>query len=82
MDRVRVIERSLRCYHAGWWGLIPVLGLVPAALAFWLFWSVRDEVGEDWNPAAAYLRWGLLLATIGLVVSMCVVAVPLLELLF
>ena len=69
MDQVRVIERSLRCFTAGWLGLIPLLGLVPATVAVMLFHQVRAEAGGHWNPAHAHLKWGYVLGWIGLLLS-------------
>ena len=69
MDKVRVIERSLRCCTAGWLALIPLVGLVPAIVAIRLRYQVRAEVGGEWNPAEAYLKWGWVLGWLGLLLS-------------
>ena len=69
MDKVRVIERSLLCFTLGCNGLIPVLGLIPAAWAVLLYHSVRYEAGHNWNPAEHHARWGYILAWTGLGVS-------------
>lgn len=69
MDQVRVIERSLRCFTAGWLGLIPLLGLVPATIAVISFHQARAEAGQRWNPAHAHLKWGYVLGWIGLLLS-------------
>ena len=69
MDQVRVIERSLRCFTAGWLGLIPLLGLVPATVAVILFHQVRAETGGNWNPAHAHVKCGYVLGCIGLLLS-------------
>ncbi len=69
MDRVRVIERSLRCCTAGWLGLIPLLGLVPATVAVISYHQVRAEAGGNWNPAQAHLKCGYVLGWIGLLLS-------------
>jgi hypothetical protein len=77
MDRVQIIERTLRCYHAGWWSLIPILGLAPAAAAFYLFLQIRAETEGEWNPAATHLRWGIFLASLGSSVSLFLLSLPL-----
>ena len=77
MDRVRIIERTLWCYWAGWASLIPVLGLIPAAVAFHHFWRVRADLEGEWNPAGAQLWWGLVLATIGAGESIFLLGLPL-----
>ena len=66
MDKVRIIERSVRCYRCGSYGLIPVLGTVPAIIAVLLYHKVRYELGPAWNPAGRHLRWGFTFAWIGL----------------
>jgi len=82
MDRVRVIELTLWGYHAAWWSLIPILGLVPAVVAFSLFWRIRDGADDGWNPAGTHLRWGLALATIGFASSALLLGVPLVKIIF
>ena len=82
MDRVRIIERTLRCYHAGWWSLIPILGLAPAIMSFILYWQVRAETEDEWNPAAAYLRWGFFLSALGSAVSLFLLLLPVFKLIF
>ena len=69
MDQVRVIERSLRCFTAGWLGLIPLLGLVPATVAVISYYQVRAETGGNWNPAHAHVKCGYVLGCIGLLLS-------------
>ena len=69
MDRVRVIEKSLHCFTAGWLGLIPLFGLVPATVAVILFHQVRAEAGGNWNPAHAHVKCGYVLGWIGLLLS-------------
>ena len=82
MDRVEIIERTLRCYHAGWWSLVPILGLVPAIIAFYTFGSIRAATKHEWNPAAAQLRIGFILAIIGSALSLLLLSIPVLTVLF
>jgi hypothetical protein len=82
MDRVRVIEQSLRCYLAGWWSLIPIIGLLPAVIAVCLYLSVRNQVEDQWNPASAYLWKGILLAMTGVCVSLLLIGGALIQHLF
>jgi hypothetical protein len=70
MDKVRVIERSLRCYRLSWLSLIPLLGIVPALISFALFRKAGNEAGEQWNPARPFALIGLLIALIGLLISL------------
>ena len=69
MDKVRVIKRSLLCFRMGWLGLIPLLGVPPAAIAIIISKRTQMEVAEQWNPAGKYLFWGCLLAWAGLALS-------------
>lgn len=66
MDRIRVIEGSLRCFIAGCLALIPFLGIFPAAIAIYSFHRVRRLTGDGWNPARGYLNWGVALGWLGL----------------
>jgi hypothetical protein len=77
MDRLRIIERTLWCYRAGWMSLIPILGLVPAVVSLHLFWRVRADLDGEWNPAGAYLGWGLVLGLSGAVESLVLLGLPL-----
>lgn len=70
MDKVRVIERSVRCFIAGCLSLIPVLGLLPAVFALVLVHQVRRETGPSWNPARGYLICGNVLAWVGIAIPL------------
>ncbi len=75
MNKVRVIERSVRCQALGWAGVLPVLGVIPAVIAIVLYPQATAEAGADWNPAESYARRGLVLAWTGLGLSAVLVAV-------
>jgi hypothetical protein len=75
MDRVEIIERTLRCYQAGWWSLVPIVGLAPAIVAFYYFARVRAATRDDWNPASTQLRVGLMLATIGCGMTLLLISI-------
>jgi hypothetical protein len=66
MDKVRVIERSLRCFVMGCLGMIPLLGIIPAVVAIGLYHNVRQEAELFWNPARGYLLCGYALAWAGI----------------
>ncbi|HEU5125899.1 MAG TPA: hypothetical protein VFW05_17745 [Verrucomicrobiae bacterium] len=67
-ERIQVIEKSLRIFACGIAGLIPFIGLIPALYAISAGASLYSRRRRDWNPAAAYLNWGMLigLASAGL----------------
>jgi|WetSurMetagenome_2_1015567.scaffolds.fasta_scaffold1874377_1 hypothetical protein len=69
MDKVRVIERSIRCRDLGCYGLIPVVGMVPAIFAVVLYHRVRYEALNDWNPAEREARRGFIFAWVGLALT-------------
>ena len=55
IDRVRVINRSARCFIFGVVGAIPCFGLGMVWLAFKLFRDVADETGERVKLYPLYL---------------------------
>jgi hypothetical protein len=75
MDKVRVIEGSLRCFRLGLASLVPVIGLAFAVFAMFEAQRVRQAVGNEWNPVRAYLRGGRALATLGLLISLIAVII-------
>jgi hypothetical protein len=66
MDRVEVLERSLRCFALGLLGLIPGAGFPMAVVAIVDFCRVTARQGYAWNPAQRYLNWGLAAAVFGI----------------
>jgi ABC-type phosphate transport system permease subunit len=66
MDKIEVIQRSLRCFTLGLIGIVPLLGVPFALLALDDFRQVRRGLGTQWNPARSYLKWGLATAISGL----------------
>ena len=75
MNKVRVIEGSLRCFVAGCLSMIPLLGIFPAVVAIYSFHTVRREAGQSWNPARGYLQCGCFLAWCGLSMTLIGLAV-------
>lgn len=69
LTKVQVIERSLRCFVLGLAGLVPVIGIPFAAMAFLEFGRVKRQPSPVWNPAARYLAAGLTLAALGLLAT-------------
>lgn len=58
-ERIQVIEKSLRIFVCGIAGLIPLIGLLPAVYAIFGGAHLYSRWRKDWNPAAAYLNWGM-----------------------
>jgi hypothetical protein len=75
MDRIELIERSLRCFAFGVAGLVPVFGLPMAVIAVLQFRTVALSRGQEWNPANRYLTAGFVCAGVGLLISTLVFGV-------
>jgi hypothetical protein len=69
VDRVTAINKSLRGFIGGLFGLLPFIGLVPGFYALWCWASVRYRF-TDWNPASAYLEWGAMSALLGFLTTL------------
>jgi len=84
MDKVELIQRSLRCFTLGVLGVLPVVGLPFAVMALTNYFAVQRTSGAQWNPAHTYLTWGLATAVSGLfltlVTAFVVAAIIVLEL--
>jgi hypothetical protein len=72
-DGILAIRCSLRCFAFGLLGVIPVLGLPLAAVAFGNFRRARAATKGKWNPAQVYLIWGSVFGSLGLLLSLLVV---------
>jgi hypothetical protein len=66
MGKIEMIERSMRCFVLGLWGLLPVIGIPMALMSLLQNRRVKLGQGAMWNPAERYLFWGALCARIGL----------------
>lgn len=69
MPKSEMLRRSLRCFVLGWWSLVPLLGLIPAALAFADFRAVVLRKGRRWNAARTRLLLGAILAGLGVLLT-------------
>ncbi|MEW6303679.1 MAG: hypothetical protein AB1705_09425 [Verrucomicrobiota bacterium] len=77
MNKVLVLETSLRCYVYGWLSFLPVLGIPFVVLALIDYQRARLEAGGEWNAANRYLHCGLALAALGGFVSLVAFALML-----
>jgi hypothetical protein len=75
MDRITAINESLTVFVYGIFGLVPILGCALAFCAKYRARRVRREFGMEWNPAGAYLKWGVVMASVGLLISVALVCV-------
>jgi hypothetical protein len=73
MDRATAIKISLRAFAWGILGFVPVIGFLPGFYALSCWNRVRIEFGNEWNPAYPYLIAGVVLSSLGIIGSICVV---------
>ncbi len=65
MPRIFVIRKSLTAFVCGLIGFLPIIGIVPGLYAVSCWGSIRIRYPDEWNPASAYLSWGVRLAVLG-----------------
>lgn len=70
MPKSEILRRSMRCFILGWWSLIPLLGIVPAIVAFMEFRAVSAGTGSRWNAARIRLLFGAGLAGAGILLTL------------
>ncbi len=78
MNKIQVIENSLRCFRYSLWSfVIPWLGIPLAVWALVLHNRIMAATGEgwDWNPAHRYLWWAFFLSCLRLVVALLILVV-------
>lgn len=75
VNRIELINRSLRCFVLGLVGLVPLLGIPTSAMALVQYWQVTRRSDGSWNPAERYLNWGLFLGLAGLLLTLIAGAV-------
>jgi hypothetical protein len=65
VDKIAMIQSSLRCFIYGLIGLLPGIGLPFACLAFWNASRARAFEQRHWNVAKPYRIWGVISAGLG-----------------
>ena len=70
LDKIQLIERSLRCFYLGLPGVVPVFGLPFAVAALGEYLRVTRRKNNSWNPARNYLHSGTVAAALGLLLSL------------
>jgi hypothetical protein len=71
-ERIAAVKMSLQAWVLGMFGFLPILGLPPGILALIYYFRVRSRYRGEWNPAAAYLTAGGILAAVGIIGSLIV----------
>lgn len=69
MDKIELIQRSLRSFCFGLPGIVPFLGTPFALVALAQNSRIKRRGGALWNPAQRYLFWGSVCARIGLTLT-------------
>ena len=72
LAKIKMLERSLQCFVCGLIGLLPVIGFPLSLLSLISYRRVCVGQLGLWNAARSYLIWGLIFASVGLVVSLVV----------
>jgi len=64
-DRIILIRKSLNIFVCGMFGIVPIIGFIPALFAIVGAVRLSARFRREWNPADAYLRVGVTLALLG-----------------
>lgn len=69
MDKIQIINKSLRCFVYGLLSLLPFIGIPLVVGAYKNYFQVRRLSGTEWNAAEYYLKSGSVLAFIGAAIN-------------
>jgi hypothetical protein len=69
MDKIELIQLSLRAFCCGLPGIVPFLGTPFAIVALIQNSRIKRCGGALWNPAQRYLFWGSVCARIGVTLT-------------
>lgn len=64
MIRIELIDRSVRCFVMGLFGLLPVIGIPLAIASMRQHWRIRQIQDALPNPAHRYLYWGIVFSRV------------------
>jgi hypothetical protein len=77
MDKIELIEHSMRAFCFGLPGIVPFLGTPFAIVAVVNSARIKRRSNTQWNPAHRYLFWGLVCARIGITLTLIFTILPL-----
>jgi len=77
--KIRLIERSWRCFAFGIVAILPVIGIPFAVVAINSFRQVFFGRSNVWNPAERYLRVGMACATLGVLLDLLIAGIIAIE---
>lgn len=66
MDKIQVIQNSLRCRTLGAMSLIPLVGLVLVPATLGMHRRIKRQADREWNVAASCARSGFWLSILSL----------------
>ena len=72
MDKIELIQGSLRAFGFGLPGIVPFLGAPFAIVALVQNARIKRRFGALWNPAQRYLFWGMVCARIGMMLTIII----------
>jgi hypothetical protein len=72
LDKIELIQGSLRAFWFGLPGIVPFLGTPFAIVALVQNSRIKRRGGTLWNPAQRYLFWGSVCARIGMMLTIIV----------
>jgi hypothetical protein len=68
MQKLKMMKQSLGCMVFGLAGMLPVIGIFSAIVAFYLSFSASQKEKRFWNPARPHRIIGLVSAAFGALV--------------
>jgi hypothetical protein len=77
MDKITLIEHSMRAFCFGLPGIVPFLGTPFAIVAVVNSVRIKRQSNAQWNPAHRYLFWGMVCARIGITLTLIFTILPL-----
>jgi hypothetical protein len=80
-QRIRAIRRSLQVFAWGAASLVPVLGIIAGPVAVLRYFTTRRRFAGVWNPGVQYLNLGAWLGGVGMLLSLVLVGVIVLQIL-
>lgn len=72
MEKIELIECSLRVGRFGVPGIVPFFGLPFAIVALYHHRRISRKIGPQWNPAHRHRFWGAACAQIGTILTIAI----------
>ncbi len=72
--KIKMIQRSMRCFIFGLLGFLPMIGVPFALVALMMAGQARVSEKLEWNPAKPYRIWGAVFASLAIILWLLVAA--------